>query len=175
VDVESQRAFAFASIVCLTIGSMIYLCFRSESLLMFQWAHAAGLSEGMQLIRDGARPFRQTMPSWFNYSLPYSLWVLSYMFAQRAIWHDSHDLGSCLWILSIPILAITSEVAQALQIIPGTFDWVDLAMLAIAAIIGTIACLMRNSYSNGQQHFKASGLSHAPSYFHRSRWWQRRN
>ena len=172
---ESRRAFAFASIVCLTIGSMIYLCFRSESLLMFQWAHAAGLSEGMQLIRDASRPFRQTLPSWSNYSLPYSLWVLSYMFAQRAIWHNSDNLGSCLWILSVPILAITSEVAQALQIIPGTFDRVDLAMLATAAIIGSIACFMRNSFSNGQQHFKASGLSHATSYFHRSRRWQRRN
>ena len=175
MDVESRRAFAFASIVCLTIGSMIYLCFRSESLLMFHWAHAAGLSEGMQLIRDAARPFRLTLPSWSNYSLPYSLWVLSYMFAQRAVWHDSHDLGSCLWILSVPIIAIISELAQALQIIPGTFDGVDLAMLATAAIVGTIACFMRNSTSNGQQHFKASGLSHAASYFHRSRRWQRRN
>jgi len=158
---QSRRAFALASIVFLTTGSMIYLCFRSESLLMFQWAHTARLSKGMQLIRDAARPFRQTLPSWSNYLLPYSLWMLSYMFARRAIWHDSHDLGSCLWILIIPFLATASEVAQALQIIPGTFDWVDLAMLTTAAIVGTIACFMRYSSSNGQQHFKASGLSHA--------------
>ena len=145
---ETRKTYVFLSIVCLLIGSMIYVCFRTDTLLMFHWAQIFGLGDDIHTLRDNARPLRHLMPAWANNSLPYAMWVVSCMLAQLAIWHKSKAIYRYLWILAAPVLAIASELAQALRVIPGTFDWVDLILLALGAIVGAVACFSysRSSY-----------------------------
>lgn len=146
---------------------MIYVCFRPESLLMFHWSQAAGISEEIHLIRDAARPIGRAFPAWANHSLPYAMWVLSYMLAQRSTWYRSEALASYFWILAAPVIAIISEVAQALQMIPGTFDWIDLVMLAIAATVGWKACFPQKTPTDVQRQIKANRISNVVDWLYR--------
>lgn len=159
--------YALMSFICLVSGSMIYICFRPKSLLMFHWAQAAGISGYIYLIRDTAKPIGRAFPEWVIGSLPYAMWVLSYMLAQRSIWHHSRSLASCFWILTAPTIAILSEIAQSLKIVPGTFDWIDLLVLAMAAIIGAKVCFPQKPSTDDHSQVKANRISNVVHCFYR--------
>jgi len=165
--VEQRRRYALSSILWLISGSMIYVCFRPESLLMFHWSKAVGISNEIHLIRDAAGPFGRVFPTWANHSLPYAMWVFSNMLAQRSIWYRSEALVSYFWILAAPAIAILSEVAQALKMIPGTFDWIDLVMLTMAATVGCRACFPQKPPTDVQRQITANRISNGVGCFYR--------
>jgi hypothetical protein len=164
---EYRKRYALTSILCLISGSMIYVCYRPESLLMFHLFQTAGISDEIHMIRDAARPIGRAFPEWANHSLPYAMWVFSYMLAQRSIWYRSEALESYFWILAAPAIAIISEFAQAVKMIPGTFDWIDLVMLAIAATVGCRACFPQKPLTDVQRQIEANRISNVVDYFYR--------
>ena len=46
--------------------------------------------------------------------------------------------GAAVWLSIVPVMSIASEIAQAVHLIPGSFDWVDLGLLTTGSIIGAI-------------------------------------
>jgi hypothetical protein len=71
---------------------------------------------------------------WVKNSLPDGLWLFSYMFLIDTIWDGEQPIFyySFLWVL--PIIAIISELLQAVGIVPGVFDTKDM-LCYISAII----------------------------------------
>lgn len=108
----------------LTIGGFIYVIFRSEKLLMFEWFQTLHLQKPIQLLRNLFNSYN--VPNWFKYNFPDGLWIFSYVLISLHIWKKTISKQTVFWIFSIPIVAILSEIFQFLKIIPGTFDKVDI-------------------------------------------------
>jgi hypothetical protein len=118
-----------ASILLLAVGSLIYALWRSHSLLMFRWFDAVGI--GPLIDRSRGYVHFIHVADWIRYSLPDALWASSGVFLFSAIWTGSRSPVRHFWICIAPCLAIGGELAQAVHLIPGTFDLVDLATCAL--------------------------------------------
>jgi hypothetical protein len=126
---------ACLAVASLLIGSMVYLLFRPTSLLMFHWADSLGLAALIHALRSYSHSAARLLPKWFVYSLPFALWVSSYLFCIRAIWWRSECRLRYLWLWCVPIIAVTAELCQHLGILPGTFDFLDLLIIGFATAI----------------------------------------
>lgn len=123
---------------CLSLGSTLYVLFRPTTLLMFHWAASLGLTRSIEIMRSWVDGFARYLPTWIVYSLPFTLWVLSYLFFVRAIWWSSATLDRQKWFWCIPVIAIAAELAQGMHIIQGYFDIVDLITIVVGTTIGSI-------------------------------------
>lgn len=125
------------SIIFLSIGGLIYLGWRSGNLVMFQLLEKWGMSDHLTSIRNIGTSY--SLFEWVKYSLPDGLWLFSYMFLIDAIWHnEKKHILYYVFLWSLPIIAIASEILQYVEIVPGTFDIVDLLCYMMAIIIFTI-------------------------------------
>ncbi len=154
---SAKNSLVGISAVCLATGSVLYICFRPKSLLVFQWAETIGAGEGVNVARNAARAVDQIMAGWVTYSLPFALWVVSYMLAIGAVWGGSRSSARFVWLAVVPVMAIGSEVMQAAHLIPGTFDWRDLCFLVLASTVGWSAS---NCYANACQQQKGNKKYH---------------
>lgn len=126
----------FLAAGCLLAGSTLYLLFRPTTLLMFHWADSAGLMGSVVTMRTWANGFDKYLPAWIVYSLPFALWVFSYLFFMGRIWKNSTSPVRHIWFWCIPVIAIAVELAQSTRIVPGSFDTGDLIALILATIFG---------------------------------------
>ena len=117
------------------IGLMIYILFRPTSLLIFHWADSFELMPIIYTLRSYSHNIIRFLPNWFVYSLPFALWVSSYLFCIRAIWGQSVCRSHYLWFWCVPIISITVELFQYLHILPGTFDFLDLLTIGFATAL----------------------------------------
>lgn len=124
------------SIGCLLAGSILYILFRPTTLLMFHWVELIGLEESIGIMRIWANGFDVYLSTWSVFSLPFALWVLSYMFFTNGIWKNSTSLVRYVWFWSLPIIAIFGELSQSIHIIPGHFDIGDLIALIFVILLG---------------------------------------
>ena len=124
---------------CLLAGSLIYIFFRPTTLLMFHWADSIGITNAISSMRAWANGFDNHLPNWAIYSLPFALWVLSYLFFIDGIWDGSKAVVRYAWFWCVPIIAIAAECAQSIQIISGRFDSTDLIAIISATIVGFLA------------------------------------
>ena len=114
------------------IGGMIYLMFRSESLVMFRWCETLHIREYVDSVRISC-----TLPNWIVYSLPDGLWLCSYLLLVSAIWNFDLKQG-WLYVFSLPVVAIGSELAQAFGLMQGTFDWMDMVCYILGLLSGYV-------------------------------------
>lgn len=135
---SSRVLCSLVSAALLTMGSALYVCLRPENLLLFRWARAVGVLDEVYSVRVAADWLVPLLPEWVIFSLPYALWVSSYMLAVEVIWYRSPSISKYVWFNAAPAVALVSELAQAARLIPGTFDWVDVALLAIIPTIGFV-------------------------------------
>ena len=75
------------------------------------------------------------IPNWVKYSLPDALWLFSFTYIIINIWNYKINEHSFFWVFSATLIGIFSEIGQLIELIPGTFDKVDLILLLIAAIL----------------------------------------
>lgn len=115
---------AFFSFTLLSVGGLIYLGWREGNLVMFQLIEKCGMSDYLLSFRNISTNY--SVYDWVKYSMPDGLWLFSYMFLIDAIWTNyKHPMyNAFLW--SLPIIAILSELLQFIEIVPGTFDVIDL-------------------------------------------------
>ncbi len=103
------------------LGGVIYLLFR-----------------GLDIIDPEHRflPLLQTKgPNWLLYNLPDGLWLYALIYALSIIWQHSPPKILVGWLLFVIALSYMSEMLQALDVIPGTFDWADLVFYTGAVLI----------------------------------------
>ena len=110
----------------LLFGSFIYISFRQDTLILFDWLREIGVFEFAAGYRHYTLPFAENIPNWILYSLPDGIWLFSYVSFVLIIWDNQISKQSFLWIFVVPILAICSEIGQLLNFVPGTFDLYDI-------------------------------------------------
>lgn len=121
------------SFTILIIGGLIYLGCRDKSLLMFKWFEYLGISKVVDTFRSYI--YSDGVYGWVKNSLPDGLWLFSYMFLIDAIWNGTKSRNSYMFLFILPFFAILSEFLQYFCILPGTFDWIDLASYLLAILL----------------------------------------
>ncbi len=115
----------------LLVGGWIYITWRHEELLMFEWFRAMGLQEMVDAVQSMSLAARQPA-DWVRFSLPDGLWVYSFTCFMLALWNARLSLPNLPWIIAPAALAVLSEIAQVIGLLPGTFDLVDLGCYLLA-------------------------------------------
>lgn len=129
-----MRGFTlFLSLALFGIGGMIYVLFRSLSLKMFSWFESLGWID--QIIRFRGEVQHWELPMWAKFALPDGLWVFSYILLIGCIWNFDYLKAKCVMFL-LPLIAIGSELLQAIHVVKGTFDSVDLLCYSGATLAG---------------------------------------
>ena len=132
-DVLTRIAEATIGLVALTLGGLIYIRYRSENLLMFDWFDNLNLSNfigGLRASTDGA-----SLYGWIKYNMPAGLWLFSYMFVIDSVWGKDRNICYMCFLYVLPILAIISELMQLFKLLPGTFDIMDILSYSLAILI----------------------------------------
>jgi len=123
----SMGCFLFA------IGSIIYVCFGSEELFLYDWFNINSHSAWITFLRD--RTGDIAIPKWLIFNGPDFLWLLSYLLINRGIWSNKENLYRRSFACGMCCLAIFSEWLQYHHIIPGSGDWFDVISYILATII----------------------------------------
>lgn len=130
-----KKQFFIGSFSTIMLGGLIYILFRSPSILMFEWLDQINLSKYVLELRSYIDSYSLILPNWFLYSLPDGLWLFSYISFLLIIWDNKVSKKNIFWILLLPIIAVSSELAQFMEIIPGTFDIVDLIFYIAGSVL----------------------------------------
>ena len=136
---ENSIRITFAMLL-LIIGGVIYLIFRSEGLFMFQWVNFLQMDSAIHCLREMSSPI--SIPYFIKYNLPDGLWISSYMITMDTIWRETSRIRKLVWCMSLPIIAIITEIMQLLNLLVGTYDFFDL----LCYTIPTLAYLIQYGY-----------------------------
>ncbi|MCK9450287.1 MAG: hypothetical protein M0Q90_01180 [Bacteroidales bacterium] len=117
------------------VGGLIYLTYRTDSLLMFGWFNKIGLSDTVDFLRSNTHLQNLPIPSWIKFSLPDALWLFSFNYILLILWNFNVNRQSAFWLFLAPAIGVFSEIGQLNGIVPGTFDMVDLGLLLIATLL----------------------------------------
>ena len=129
-----KKQLLFGHLLTLILGGLIYISFRTDSLVMFKWFAALSLDTPIEYLRETTMTVNRLFPNWFLFSLPDGLWIFSYISLILLIWGNNINKRNLFWIFLIPFIAISSELGQLFNIIPGTFDPIDLTFYITGAI-----------------------------------------
>lgn len=121
------------AIVFLFVGGLIYVVFRSDSLLMFKWFCEIGLDNVVMKLREGHG--QMNIWEWVRYNMPSGLWLFSYMFIIDSIWDKGNNATYRFFITILPAVAIVSEVMQFFHVLLGTFDVLDMISYFLAIFL----------------------------------------
>lgn len=119
--------------VSLLVGGLIYVLFRPESLLMFHALRAMGMMGVVERMRESVAGWQ--LPEFVVFCLPNGLWVVAYTMLMDVLWRNKSEKVRMGWACLMPVAGCLSEVGQMCGLVPGTFDWVDLACYAVPYII----------------------------------------
>ena len=135
----------------LVFGGLMYLLWRSPSLLMFSWIEHLGITPYIQALRAGTATLILSIPKWIVMSLPGGLWNYSLVSFTGWVWRDEACPERLVWLLTASALGPLSEVGQAMGLVPGTFDSIDL----IIYVMGGLLALSKVSFCSGCRVEKA--------------------
>ena len=117
------KGYYIAAIILLLAGTTVYILFR-DGVAIVEWARQ-WLGIGTTL-----RIEQRTLHYFVAYCLSDALWYAALLLTQRALLDTSRQ---SLFYLSVA-LPYLLETAQWMNIMPGTFDWLDIATYTIIAI-----------------------------------------
>lgn len=124
----------------IVIGAGIYTLWRSKRLLVFTWYGWLGLHTQLLTLRANVASVRHLLPDFVLYSLPDALWVYSFTFLMQAVWfRHSLSYGRIFWTFLPVSLAVGAEIGQLLKVVPGTFDFMDVAGYVVAWVAASTA------------------------------------
>lgn len=112
--------FLFHIVSPLFLGIMIYVLWRG--IILF----------------DIEPIFKSNPPYWIKYNLQDGLWLYALLSAIIIIWEEKFSFYLIIWLFLALLLTILSELMQAYNFIPGTFDLYDLIAYFFAAIISIL-------------------------------------
>lgn len=131
---KMKKQLLFGHLLTLITGGLIYISFRTDSLVMFKWFAALSVDTPIEYLRETTLTVKERFPDWFLFSLSDGLWVFSYISLTLSIWSNNINKRNLFWVFLVPFIAITSELGQLFNIVPGTFDAVDLTFYITGAI-----------------------------------------
>lgn len=120
----------FMGVMLLFMGGMLYVLYRPQTLLLFHVAEGLGLTDAISQWRLQAASTWQPA-EFIVYCLPAGLWATSYVLIVGMLAQGLPAKRRWTAVAFIPTLGAASELMQAMGIIPGTFDWTDLALYVL--------------------------------------------
>ena len=135
-----KTVIVFIAMMALSVGGMIYVFFRPESIMMFKWLPFLGV------VHDQVSIFRTIhLPDILVYSIPDGLWLFSYILLMGVIWNFNYY--RCLFlIMLLTVYAISNEMLQLYHLVPGYFDILDFVVYIVATLVGISVIAMSNYY-----------------------------
>ena len=131
---EKPRTILLHVITPLLVGSLIYIVWRSDRLLVFSWLEAVGLTIPAGHIRESARNVHHILPHWCLFSLPDGLWAYSFVATMTLIWGRISNAINGMWIGVASLLGCGSEILQSCHWLPGTYETADLVAYAAGSV-----------------------------------------
>lgn len=128
---QSLWAYGVHVVTPLVLGSLIYVLFRHESLLVFDWLERLGVDDHAQALRACCSQWK--LPDWVAYSVPDGLWCWAATAWLWMIWKRIN-----CWTLTPLALAWGSEIGQLAHLVPGTFDLADLFSYSLGGLAAPI-------------------------------------
>lgn len=120
-------------------GAMVYLLFRTTSLLVFDWLQALCLLRWTLAARELCSGIH--LPDWLLYCVPDGLWVYAVTGWMCLIWTRRPPLP---WLLIGVVLGVGGELGQLVGVVPGTYQHLDLVFYLLGFFT---ACLqLENDY-----------------------------
>lgn len=133
-----NKTLIYHVVLPLLIGSLIYVLFRSESLIVFNWLGYLGILEHIREFRELLNSFKYVLPNWVIYSLADGLWVYAFVSAYLIYFKIDY------WLIVPFLLSIGIEILQYFQFFQGTFDVLDLIYFIIGYTLPFL--LLKNFY-----------------------------
>lgn len=115
------------AVLALAVGGAIYLLWRNDSLVMFQWAEAIGILSFIHSARAKVEALGTIPPTWVLLSLPTALWSYSLGASLGCIWLGYRPALIGTYLLVV-FLGPVGELGQLTTLIPGTFSAPDLVL-----------------------------------------------
>ena len=134
------------AVIPLLLGGLIYVIYRADTLIMFSWFHQFRLQGITDAFRSNTFLQKLAIPDWIKFSLPDALWLFSFTYTMLLFWDFTITKQSIVWICLAPVVGLVSELGQLVNIIPGTFDIIDLILLILAAFLPLLS--VKNLKSN---------------------------
>ena len=129
------------AIVPVVTGGLIYLLWRPGPIKFFAWFEDIGLGNLLLSIRQYSLKPPSIMPNFVVYSLPNGLWAFSFAFIVTLLWCNHKSPLKFLWLATIPVVGLGYETLQAVEVISGTFCFVDLSLCIAGVLTGTLLAL----------------------------------
>ena len=115
----------FNIVAPIIFGFFIYIVYRSNDIIVFDWLCYFHIEMIINAIR-GSNIFYLDIPFWFKYNLPDGLWIYSLINIFLLIWIDNINKYNFYYIYIFVLIACICEIFQFYNIIPGTYDFVDI-------------------------------------------------
>lgn len=122
---KTRWILLFISFCLLGVGILCYMLFRKSDLLVNDIF-------GVQFINIRTLD-HSIFIDFIRYNLPDGLWVLSGVLLLRSVWVDNHKTSQ-VYVGVYILFAFLFEVSQNFNIMPGTFDVLDLITMGIIAL-----------------------------------------
>ena len=130
-SMKLNRKKTFASIVAilsLLLGTAIYSFFRPPPVILKNIYAFIGLESAIENIRIQLTEI--ALPEWFLYNFPDGLWMLSLSLCILLIWDLGFSRKSIFWIILCLCIGFGFELLQAIKIVQGIFDPLDLLFIS---------------------------------------------
>ena len=136
----TTRTYLTISIIFpLIIGFAIYSLFRTEEIVFYSWVKYFGFNGYIQFNNSNNYQISThvQVPEWIRFSIPDGLWTYAFTSTIISLW--SHKLNY-FWLVAPLFVGVILEILQFYNLIPGTFDLIDLICIllgySLALILG---------------------------------------
>ena len=121
----------------LAIGTLAYASWRSTDVRIVAWMAriAPGAVRG---LRDAHEAGGSRAPGLLLGSLPDAAWAWAFGAALSLVWSGRSWREKAPWLGAGALLALFAEVGQAIGVVPGTFDAMDLVAIALGFAAGAM-------------------------------------
>jgi hypothetical protein len=121
-------------VVPLAIGTLAYAAWRSSDVRIVSWMSRIA-PRGVRALHD-AGPSRA--PALILGSLPDAAWAWAFGATLSLVWLGRPWRAKAPWLVAGALLALFAEIGQAIGVIPGTFDAIDLVAIALGYAAGAL-------------------------------------
>lgn len=125
------------AIICLSIGGVIYLLFRTRTLVMFRIMPMEMLDKLNMISHNISLPHNK-LTSFIVYNLPTCLWLISYLIIMQLICREMSNSQRIIWMYALPVVLLIIEFLQIIPSFTGTFDIIDVLCYLIPLIVSLL-------------------------------------
>jgi hypothetical protein len=117
----------------LAIGVLVYVAFRAPNVRVVTWFPRGVVAWLHALVAHVA------MPAFVAGSLPDLAWAFAFGAALALVWDGASLREKTPWLVAGGLLAVGVELGQAVHVVPGTFDIVDLVAITLGYLAAALA------------------------------------